>query len=74
MCCLVFKQGLHTWNTCFLLITLFRLENIAKNQHADVRAYPIDEDNIAMLSAPNDALIGEFIHQHPMGPILWEQT
>jgi hypothetical protein len=27
---LVFKQGLHTWNTCPLLIILFRLENIEK--------------------------------------------
>ncbi len=27
-----------------------------------------------MLNAPNNALIGEFIHQHPMGPIVWEQT
>ncbi len=74
MCCLVFQQGLHTWNTCPLLIILFRLENIAKKQHADVRAYPVDEHTIAMLNAPNNALIGEFIHQHPMGPIVWEQT
>jgi hypothetical protein len=36
MCCLVFKQGLHTLETCPLLIVLFRLENIAKKQHADV--------------------------------------
>ncbi len=48
MCRLVFKQGLHTWNTCPLLIVLFRLENIAKKQHADVRAYPMDEHTIAM--------------------------
>ncbi len=27
-----------------------------------------------MLNAPNNALIGQFIHQHPMGPIVWEQT
>jgi hypothetical protein len=45
-----------------------------KKQHADVRAYPVDEDTIVMLNAPNDALIGKFIHQHPMGPIVWEQT
>ncbi len=36
MCHLVFKQGLYTWNTCPLLIILFRLVNIAKKQHADV--------------------------------------
>ncbi len=73
MCRLVFKQGLHTWNTCPLLIVLFRLDNIAKKQHADVRAYPVDEDTIAMLNAPNNALIGEYIHQHPMGgPMLWK--
>jgi hypothetical protein len=38
------------------------------------RAFPMDEDTIAMLNAPNNALIGQFIHQHPMGPIIWEQT
>ncbi len=68
MCCLVFKQDL------YLLIILFRSENIAKKQHADVQAYPMDEDTIAMLNAPNYALIGQFIHQHPMGLITWEQT
>ncbi len=45
-----------------------------KKQHADVQAYPMDEDTIAMLNAPNNALIGHFIHQHTMGPIIWEQT
>jgi hypothetical protein len=73
MCHLVFKQGLHTWNTYLLLIILFRLDNIAKT-HADVQAYSVDEHTIAMLCAPNNALIGEFIHQHSMGPIIWEQT
>ncbi len=68
MCRLVFKRGLHTWNTCPLLIILFRLENIAKKQHAYVRAYPMDGDTIAMLNTPNNAMIGKFIHQHPMGP------
>jgi hypothetical protein len=34
----------------------------------------MNEDTIAMLNAPNNALIGKFIHQHPMGPIVWEQT
>ncbi len=56
------------------LIILFRSENIAKKQHADIQAYPMDEHTVAMLNAPNDALIGEFIHQHPMGPIIWEQS
>ncbi len=70
MCHLVFKQGFHTWNTCPLLSILFRSENIAKKQHADVRAYPVDEDTIAMLNALNNALIGKLIHQHPMGPIV----
>ncbi len=73
MCCLVFKQGLHIWNTCLLLIILFRSENIAQKKHADVQAYPMDEHTIAMLNATNNALIGEFIHQHHMGPIIWEQ-
>ncbi len=74
MCRLVFKRGLHTLDTCPLLIVLFRLKNIAKKQHADVRAYPMHEHTIAMLNAPNNALIGQFIHQHPMGPIIWVQT
>ncbi len=52
MCRLMFKQGLHTQNTCPLLIILFRSENIAKKQHVDVQAYPVDEDTIAMLNAP----------------------
>jgi hypothetical protein len=74
MCCLVFQQGLHTWNTCPLLIIPIMLENIAKKQHADIQAYPVDEHTIAMLNTPNNALIGEFIHQHPIGSIIWEQT
>jgi hypothetical protein len=45
-----------------------------KKQHADIQDYHVGEDTIAMLNAPNNALIGEFIHQHPMGPIVWEQT
>ncbi len=74
MCHLMFKQSLHTWNTCPLLIILFRSKNIAKKQHADVRAYPMDEHTIAILNASNNALIGDYIHQHPMGPIIWVQT
>jgi hypothetical protein len=27
-----------------------------------------------MLNASNNALVGEFIHQHPMVSIVWEQT
>ncbi len=73
MCHIVFKQGLHTWNTFPLLIILFRSEKIVKKQHADVQAYPMNEDTIAMLNAPNNALIGQFIHQHPMGLIIWKQ-
>ncbi len=69
MCCLVLKRGLHTSKACPLLIVLFRLENIAKKQHADVRAYPMDEDTIAMLNAPNNALIGHFYIS-----ILWEPS
>jgi hypothetical protein len=53
MCCLVFKPGLHTWNACPLLVILFKLENIAKKQHVDVRAYPVDKDTIAILNPSN---------------------
>ena len=35
---------------------------------------PCGQSTIAMLKAPNNALIGEYIHQHPMGPIVWEKT
>ncbi len=34
----------------------------------------MDEHTIAILNAPNNALVGEVIHQHPMRPIVWEQT
>ncbi len=44
MCCLVFKQGLHKEKTCAILIILFRLENVAKKQRAEVRAIPLDKD------------------------------
>ncbi len=44
-----------------------------KKQTADVQVYPVDKDTIAMLNAPNNALVGEFIHQHPIGSIVWEQ-
>ncbi len=53
---------------------IIQVGNLAKKQHADVQTYPMDEDTIAMLNAPNNALIGQFLHQHPMGPIIWEQT
>jgi hypothetical protein len=58
MCCLVFKQGLHKGKTCAILIILFKLENVAKKQRADVQARPLDKDTVAMLNAPNDALAG----------------
>jgi hypothetical protein len=48
MCCLVFKQGLHKWNSCPLLIILFKSENIPKKQLADIRAYPVDKDTTSV--------------------------
>jgi hypothetical protein len=51
-----------------------QIEKNAKKQHGDVRAYHMDEHTIAMLNASNKALIGDFFHQHPMVPIVWEQT
>jgi hypothetical protein len=45
-----------------------------QKKHAGIQAYPVDKDTIAMLNAPNNALIGQFIHQHLMGPIIREQT
>jgi hypothetical protein len=38
LCHLVFKQGLHTWNTCPLLILLFRSE---KNQKNNMQMYEL---------------------------------
>jgi hypothetical protein len=52
----------------------FQVGKHCKKQRADVQAYPVDKDTIAMLIAPNNVLVGDFIHQHPMGPIVWEQT
>ena len=46
---------------------IIQVRKHCKKQHADVGAYPMDEDTIAMLNAPNNALIGQFLHQHPMG-------
>jgi hypothetical protein len=68
------QTRLHKSNTCPHLIILFTLKNMANKQRADIQAYPVDKDTIAMLNAPNNALVGELIHQHPMGPIVWEQT
>ncbi len=34
----------------------------------------MDKDTVAMLNTPNDALAGALKQQHPMGPIVWEQT
>ncbi len=73
MCCLVFKQGLHKEKICAILIILFKSENVAKKQRADIQAIPLDKDTVAMLNAPNDALAGALKRQHPMGPIVWEQ-
>ncbi len=74
MCCLVFKQGLHKGKTCAILIILFKPENVAKKQCADIQARPLDKDTMAMLNAPNDALASALKQQHPMGPIVLEQT
>jgi hypothetical protein len=74
MCCLDFKQGLHKRKTCAVLIILFKSENIAKKQCADIQAIPLDKDTVTMLNAPNDALAGApKQQQHPMGLIVWEQ-
>ncbi len=69
MCHLVFKQGIHKDKTCAILIILFKSENVAKKQHADVQAISLDKDTVAMLNAPNDALAGALKQQHPMGVI-----
>jgi hypothetical protein len=74
MRCLVFRQGLHKEKICAILIILFKSENVTKKQHADVQVIPLDKDTMAMLNAPNDALASALKQQHPMGPIVWEQT
>jgi hypothetical protein len=40
----------------------------------DVQAFPIDDDTVAMINTPKDALTGTLKEQHPIGPIVWEQT
>ncbi len=40
MCCLVFKWGLYIWNTCPLLIILFRSENIVKKTTCKCTSLP----------------------------------
>jgi hypothetical protein len=74
MCRLVFKQGLHKKKTCAILVILFKSENVAKKQRADVQAIPLDKDTVAMLNTLNDALAGALKQQRPMRPIVWEQT
>ncbi len=56
------------------IIILFKSKDIEKKQCADVRAFPIDNDTVAILNTPNDALTGTLKEQHPIGPIVWEQT
>jgi len=34
----------------------------------------MDEHTIKLMKTPTNALIGEFKQQHPMGPVIWEQT
>jgi hypothetical protein len=74
MCCLAFKQGIHDGKTCVFIIILFKSEDIEKKPCADVQAFPTDNNTVAMLNTPNDALTGTLKEQHPIGPIVWEQT
>jgi hypothetical protein len=74
ICRLVFKRGLHKEKTCAILIILFKSENVAKKQRADVQAIPLDKDTVTMLNTPNDALASALKQQHPMGLIVCEQT
>ncbi len=53
---------------------LFKSDNIAKRQCADVQAYPLDKNTIEMQNAPNNTLASALKQQHPMEPIIWEQT
>ncbi len=53
---------------------MFKSENIEKKQCADVRAFPIYNDTVAMINTPKDALTGTLKEQHPIGPIVWEKT
>ena len=34
----------------------------------------MDEHTTKSMKTPTNALIGEFKQQHPMGPVIWEQT
>jgi len=74
MCRLVFKRGLHNEKTCPLLVILYRSENVEKKRKADVQSFSMDEHTIKLMKTPTNALFGEFKQQHPMGPVIWEQT
>ena len=74
MCWLVFKRGSHNGKTCPLLVILYRSENVEKKRKADVQSFSMDEHTIKLMKTPTNALIGEFKQQHPMGPVIWEQT
>ncbi len=74
MCRLVFKRGLHNEKTSLLLVILFRSENVEKKIKADVHSFPLDEHTIKLMKTPIDVLTGGFKQQHPMEPVVWEQT
>jgi len=74
MCQLVFERGLHSGKTCPLLVILYKSENVEKKRKADVQIFSMDEHTIQLIKTPTNALIGEFKQQHPIGPVIWEQT
>jgi hypothetical protein len=56
---------------CRLVCTDYTIQirkHCKKQHHEDVQAYPMDEDTIAMLNAPHNALIGNLFIS-----ILWDQ-
>jgi hypothetical protein len=74
MCRLVFKRGLHNGKTYPLLVILYESENVEKKRISDIQSFSIGEHTIKLMKTPTNALIGEFEQQHPMGPVIWEQT
>ncbi len=52
----------------------FQAGKCCKKTACRCKAIPLDKDTMEMLNAPNDALAGPLKQQHPMGPIVWEQT
>jgi len=42
--------------------------------YTNPKMFSMDEHTIKLMKTPTNALVGELKQQHPMGPVIWEQT